>query len=202
MDWETINQYVLDYGYLAVAVGTLIDQSGLQSFVVAGAVVAQLQPNFNLYGVILAGACGSLSSDLLLWSVGRWRAKWLDRFVRSDKGRMRLSVLEDGMRRYAFPLLVFGRFMPWVGRFVPAAAGLRRVPFLKVLLFSVIGAVTSSTMYALIGYYAAESVSVLEQNAAFIWIGALVISIPVAGWLLKRFDHIVTERLKKDTAED
>lgn len=198
MDWETVKQYVIDYGYLGVAVGTLIDQSGLQSFVVAGAVLSQLEEGFSLYGVILAGACGSLASDLLLWGIGRWRASWLDRIVRKDKGRMRLKVLEDGMHRLAFPLLVFGRLMPWIGRFVPAAAGLRRVPFPKVLLFASIGALASSAGYATLGYYAAESVRVMENHAVWIWVGALVISIPVAAWLLKRFDRIVTRRLERE----
>lgn len=198
MDWETVKQYVVDYGYFAVGVGTFFDQSGMQSFVVAGAVLSQIDARFSFYGVVLAGACGSLTSDLLLWAIGRWRADWLDRIVRGDKGRMRLKVLEDGMHRLAFPLLVFGRLMPWLGRFVPAAAGLRRVPFIKVLLFSAIGALASSAMYATLGYFAAESVRVLEKNAAYIWIGALVISIPVAGWLLKRFDRIVARRLERE----
>jgi len=198
MDWETVKQYVIDYGYFAIAVGTFFDQSGLQSFVVAGAVLSQIEEDFSFYGVILAGACGSLASDLLLWGIGRWRAAWLDRIVRSDKGRMRLKVLEDGMHRYAFPLLVFGRLMPWIGRFVPAAAGLRRVPFIKVLIFSIIGGLVSSAGYATLGYYAAESVRVLEENAAFIWIAALVISVPMTAWLLRRFDRIVTRRLERE----
>lgn len=198
MDWETVKEYVIDYGYLGVAVGTLIDQSGMQSFVVAGAVLSQIEDRFSFYGVILAGACGSLASDLFMWSIGRWRANWLDRIVRKEKGRMRLTVLEEGMHRFALPLLVFGRLLPWIGRFVPAAAGLRRVPFVKVLLFSAVGALVSSAMYATLGYFTAESVRLLEQNAAYIWVGALLLSIPFAAWLLKRFDRVVTRRLKHE----
>ncbi|MBZ0136091.1 MAG: VTT domain-containing protein [Planctomycetes bacterium] len=195
MDWETVKQYVVEYGYLAVGVGTFVDQSGLQAFVVAGAVLSQLEPDFSIYGVILAGAGGSLASDLLLWGIGRWRAGWLERIVRSDKGRMRLKVLEDGMHRFAFPLLAFGRLLPWIGRFVPAAAGLRRVPFLRVLLFSALGALVSSAGYAMLGYFAAESVRILEEYAGFIWVGALLVSVPITSLLLRRFDRIVKRRL-------
>jgi membrane protein DedA with SNARE-associated domain len=201
MDWETVKQYVIEYGYVAVAIGTLIDQSGLQSFVVAGGVVALLAPGFHLWGVIIAGAIGSLASDLVLWGLGRWRADWLERIVRTEKGKARLKVLQDGMNRYAFPLIAMGRLMPWIGRFVPAAAGLRRVPFWKIAAYATVGALATSAGYALIGYYAAESISWLDNYAIWIWLGALALSIPIATLLLKRFDHIVMKRLETEQAE-
>lgn len=195
MDWETVLNYVEQYGYLAVAVGTLADQSGLQSFVVAGGVLAGVRETFSLPGVALAGAAGSFVSDSVLFGIGRWRANWLERIVKSEKGRMRLELLRDGMKRRALPLLVLGRFLPWIGRFVPAAAGLRKVPTLRVLLYSLLGSLFSAVLYALLGYYAAESVKWLEAYAVFIWVGALVLSFPAAGLLLKRFDKRVEMRL-------
>ncbi|MBX3459218.1 MAG: VTT domain-containing protein [Planctomycetes bacterium] len=200
MDWETVMQYVEQYGYFAVALGTLADQSGLQAFVVAGGVLAGVRENVALWGVVLAGAAGSFTSDAVMYGIGRWRANWLERIVRSEKGRMRLNVLRDGMRRYAFWLLAFGRFLPWIGRFVPAAAGLRKVPALLVLGYSLAGALLSGAFYAMLGFYAAESVRALEEYSLFVWLGALIISFPVAGWLLKRFDRIVTLRLQEQAA--
>jgi membrane protein DedA with SNARE-associated domain len=200
MDWETVKQYVVEYGYIGVGVGTLIDQSGLQSFVVAGGVIAQLADDFHLLGVVIAGTLGSLVSDLTLWAIGRWRADWLDRIVRSEKGRARLKVLELGIKRRAFLLLAAGRLMPWIGRFVPAAAGLRRVPFVKVLLFAGIGALASAAGYACIGYFAAGSVTWLDEYAIFIWLGALAVSIPIAALLLKRFDKVVMRELENEVA--
>jgi membrane protein YqaA with SNARE-associated domain len=127
MDWESIKAWVEQYGYLAVSLGTLIDQSGLQSFVVAGGVLAGVESRISLLGVILAGAAGSFTSDAILFSIGRWRAGWIERIVKSEKGRMRLEVMQIGMHRWAIPMIAFGRFLPWIGRFMPAAAGLRRV---------------------------------------------------------------------------
>lgn len=202
MDWETVLQYVEQYGYIAVGVGTLADQSGLQAFVVAGGVLAGVRENVALWGVVLAGAAGSFTSDALLLGIGRWRANWLERIVRSDKGRMRLNVLRDGMRRYAFWLLAFGRFLPWIGRFVPAAAGLRKVPAAVVLASSLVGSLISASFYAMLGYYAAESINWLEEYSLFIWLGALIASFPVASWLLKRFDRVVMLRLQVEAAAE
>jgi membrane protein DedA with SNARE-associated domain len=198
MDWETVKEYVVQYGYIGVGVGTLVDQSGLQSFVVAGGVIAQFAEGFYLVGVIIAGALGSLVSDMTLWAIGRWRANWLDRMVRSEKGRARLKVLELGINRRAFLLLSAGRLMPWIGRFVPAAAGLRRVPLPKVLLYAGVGALGSSAIYASIGYYAAGAVTWLDDYAIYIWVGALALSIPIAALLLKRFDKLVMKELEQD----
>ncbi len=200
MDWETVLNYVEQYGYLAVALGTLADQSGLQSFVIAGGVLAGIRDTFSLSGVALAGAAGSLVSDSIFFAIGRWRANWLERIVKSEKGRMRLEVLHDGMRRRALPLLVLGRFLPWIGRFVPAAAGLRKVPALRALLYSLLGSLFSAVLYALLGYYAAESVKWLEEYAIVVWVGALVVSFPAAGLLLKRIDKVVVVRIAERRA--
>lgn len=201
MAWESVQDYVAEYGYWAVAVGTLWDQSGLQSFAVAGGAYASIDSRFSLLGAILAAAAGSFASDMILWGIGRWRATWLERFVKSNKGRMRLKVLEQGMNKYAMPLLTFGRFLPWIGRFVPAAAGLRRVHGVRVLTWAAIGSVTSSAGYATLGYYAAETVAQIEQYAIFILIGALAISFPIAALVLKRFDAIVLKRLAEEQGE-
>lgn len=202
MDLETVQLYVQQYGYLAVCIGTFIDQSGLQSFVVAGGVVAGIQETVSIYGVILAGALGSFISDVLFYGMGRWRANWLDRFVRSPKGRARLKVLEDGMHKWAFPLIVVGRLLPWIGRFVPAAAGLRKVNFPRVLLYAAIGAIASAAAYAMLGYFAASSVEYMGSHSLWIWLGALIVSLPVAGWILKRFDKAVMARLEAERILD
>lgn len=197
MDWEAARIWIHQYGYLAVGVGTLLDQSGLQAFVIAGGVVASADKSFSLLGVMMAGALGSFASDVAMYGIGRWRATWLERIVRSNKGRMRLKVLEDGMKKYAFPLIVFGRLMPWIGRFVPAAAGLRHVSARRALWFSLLGAMVTGAGYGALGYYAAETVTWLEAFGAYIWVGALLVSLPVAAWLLKRFDRKVMERLSR-----
>lgn len=200
MDLEPVKQYIHDYGYWAIAVGTLWDQSGLQAFVVAGGIVASVTKSLTLWGVALAGAAGSFISDALLFSVGRWRARWLERVMKSEKNRMRLVVLQQGMRRWGFWLLTLGRFLPWMGRFVPAAAGLRRYPIGAAMAYAALGSVASGFGYAALGYYATESLHAFEDYAIYVGIGALVISIPVAGWLLKRFDRLVESRLQSEKA--
>jgi len=200
MDWEAIKEYVAVYGYWAIALGTMWDQSGLQAFVVAGGILASVTGKLSLPFVALAGAAGSLGSDVVLFAVGRWRANWLERVMRSEKNRMRLVVLQQGVQRWGWLLLTFGRFLPWLGRFVPAAAGLRRYSATRALVFSLLGSLFAGALYGSLGYYAAESLSWFDEYAIWIGVGALVVSVPIAGWLLKRFDRLVEKRLQADNA--
>lgn len=199
LDWETVKSYVEVYGYTAVALGTMVDQSGLASFVVAGGIVASITERLSLWGVMLAGAGGSFASDLALYMVGRWRAAWLDRWVKSEKNRARLELLREWMHRWSLPLLVFGRFIPWVGRFVPAAAGLRGVGVVRSLFLCAVGGLVCGSAYGALGFYAAESVEWLDKYALFFWLAALAISFPVASLVLRRFDRIVEARLRAPT---
>ncbi len=92
MDWATAETYIRSYGYLAIMLGTVMDHSGLTMFVVVGGALSSRVEHFWLWGVILAGTAGSMTSDIALFSIGRWRANWLDRFVKSDKNKMRLKL--------------------------------------------------------------------------------------------------------------
>ena len=195
MDWESVTSYVATYSYLAVWLGTIIDHSGLTLFVVAGGVLAGASDSVLLWAVILSGAAGSLTSDLLLFGIGRWRAGWLDRVVKSEKGQLRLQVIGEGMNRRAFAILVLGRFMPWFGRFVPAAAGLRRVHPVKVALYCAVGGLVGGTFYGCLGYFAAGAVISLEVYSIWFALGALALSIPLALFLYRRFDRVVERRL-------
>ncbi len=201
MDWQTIQAYIVQYGYLAVTLGTLFDHSGLTMFVVVGAAYSRVNPEFMLWGVMLAGMMGSFISDISLFAIGRWRADWLDRLIKSEKNKARLQLLGEGMARYAFPLLVFGRWVPWFGRFVPAAAGLRRVSGKRAVLFTFLGATINSAAQSMIGYYAAASVESFQEYSLWIVGIALAISFPVSWIFAKRFDALVEARLKKALTE-
>jgi|GEM_PF-1263487 len=200
MDLETILDWIEAYGVLAVFLGTLADSSGLQMFTVAGGIAAELRDGFSIWWVMLAGLAANVTSDMLLYAIGRWRARWLDRVVKSDKGKARLELISKAMQRWAIPILIFGRFLPWFGRFVPAAAGLRYVNRWRALIAVSIGGALCSALYASMGYFLGRSVREFEGLTLWIWGGALVVSIPLASFLLKRFDRRV-ERLLKENAD-
>lgn len=168
MDPEQIKEWIAQYGYWAVVIGTFWDSSGLQLFVIGGGAAAGITGELTYIGVVLAGVAGNLGTDLIFYGVGRWHANWLDRVVRSEKNRARLALMGDEMHRYAWPLLIFGRFMPWIGRFIPAAAGIRCVPSRRVLPAIVAGGFVASAAYALVGYAAGAAIEAMEGYSLWV----------------------------------
>lgn len=202
MDWETIRGFLEQYGYPAIAIGTALDQSGMQMFIVGGAALSRGSEKLLLPGVMLAGACGNLVADAIFYGVGRWRADWLKRFVRRPKAKKRLKLLRRWMKKHSLPLITFGRFFPWVGRFVPAAAGLQKVPLWKAALFSLFGSVIAGACFGGIGYAAGSSVEVVGKWAGWVSLGLVLASIPAGMYLLKRFDRRVERELADDGDEE
>lgn len=198
VELQTILEWIDRYGLLAVFVGTVADASGMQMFTVAGGVAAQMREGFSLVLVILAGTLANLTSDLVLYAIGRWRARWLDSVVTSEKGKARLKLIGENMRRFAIPILALGRFLPWFGRFVPAAAGLRYVSFSRALFALTLGGLIGSTLYAMIGYWVGKSIAEFEGLGLWIFFGALVLSVPAARFLLQRFDARVESLLERE----
>jgi membrane protein DedA with SNARE-associated domain len=202
MDWETIRGFLEQYGYPAIAIGTALDQSGMQMFIVGGGALSKNSEKLLLIGVMLAGAVGNLVADSIFYGLGRWRADWLRRIVRKPKSKKRLKLLRRWMRKHALLLITFGRFFPWVGRFVPAAAGLQKVPVWKAALFSLAGSVLAGACFGAVGYAAGSSVEVVGKWAGWVSLGLVLASIPAGIYLLKRFDRRVERELANDGEEE
>lgn len=202
MDWETIKTYLEQYGYPAIILGTMADQSGMQMFIVGGGTLAKVSDKFLIWIVFAAGALGNFAADAVFFGLGRWRADWLEHFVKKPKAKARMKVLRRWMHKWALPLIGLGRFFPWIGRFVPAAAGLQKVPVWKVALYSLCGSVLAGVAFGALGYGLGESIVQLDEYSIYIVIGVVVGSIPASWWLLRRFDRVVKEELKDETEQN
>jgi membrane protein DedA with SNARE-associated domain len=202
MDWETVREFLERYGYFAIALGTALDQSGMQMFIVGGGALSRNSDRLMILGVMAAGAAGNFLADSIFYGLGRWRADWLKRFVRKPKARKRLKLLRRWMKKHAPPLITFGRFFPWVGRFVPASAGLQKVPVWKEALFSLLGSAIAGVAFGAIGYAAGSSVEAVGKWAGWVSLALIIASIPAGWYLLRRFDQRVERELAQDGDED
>jgi membrane protein DedA with SNARE-associated domain len=202
MDWETIRGFLEQYGYPAIVVGTALDQSGMQMFIVGGGALSRNSDRLLIWAVMLAGAGGNLLADSIFYGLGRWRADWLKRFVRKPKAKKRLKLLRRWMKKHGLLLITFGRFFPWVGRFVPAVAGLQKAPVWKAGVFSLIGSAIAGAVFGAVGYAAGSSVEAVGTWAGWVSLVIILASIPASWYLLKRFDRRVERELANDGEED
>ena len=197
MDWDTISGYIHSYGYLAVAIGAVLDHSGLSNISAIGAAVAKYTGELSFWGVIIAATAGMFASDLIFYAIGRWRAGWIERIVRSEKGRLRLHVLRQHMKKYAWPLLIFGRFLPFLGRFVPAVAGIGGIGPARLCAACLAGSGLSALGFAAIGYFAGEWIKQFDEYALWAGIGAFIVGLFIVGYIFKHINAIVERELDR-----
>jgi membrane protein DedA with SNARE-associated domain len=102
----------------------------------------------SLAAVAASALAGSVSGALTAWALGRrlGRSYFI---LRSEWARFELARLERGLWRYGPALLVANRFLPGVRGFFLYAAGIGRLGWRPVLLYSTL----SNVMWiALIGW--------------------------------------------------
>jgi membrane protein DedA with SNARE-associated domain len=124
MDMETIQHLVTTYGPFAVGLGSTLDNTGVPIFFVVGMGMAHalgLSPKLLLVAAIL----GSVLGDLGTYAIGRY-VLTKDRLMQNPIGHGFKPVLDAGaqaMKRWGSLVIVFGRFVPYLGKVTPLLAG-------------------------------------------------------------------------------
>ncbi len=199
MDYESIQKFILEYGYFAIAAGTVIDASGLQLFIIAAGVLAGMEEEFFLSGVIIAGSIGNLLSDHFFYALGRWRANWLERLFRTKhpSKKEKFERTKELVQRYAWAFFIFGRFVPWVGRFIPALAGLQKLSSGRFFLLSLAGSLIAASGFAALGYFGGEAIRKLEGWSVYLALGGFLLSLLVISLSLKKIGRWLEKKAKK-----
>lgn len=171
-------------------------------FVETGVVLMPFLPGDSLLFTagIFAADGGGLNLMILLPVV--WLAAilgdtcnyWIGRqFGRAviDSGKVksmtpeRIKQTEDLLDKYG-PLAIFlGRFFPFIRTFVPFFAGLGHMHYQRFLIFNIIGGITWSTIFILLGYFFG-GIPFVQHNFELVIVGIVVISlIPVIAGAIK-----------------
>lgn len=177
---DSLWQFVTQYGYWAVVLGGLVEGETL--LVLAG--FAARLGRLDLLAVMALGAFMGAASDVLLFSLGRWRgAQVLARWPRVLRYRRRFNRL---MARWGMWVVIGMRFMygmRWAG---PILLGMSNMPWLRFLGFNLIGAALWGFLAAGAGWLfgAAAQVVLRDAHAVQGWVlGALVLLVlSAAGW--------------------
>lgn len=123
--------------------------------------------------VLLAGAAGNLSADVIWYRVGRaGKIEWLLRHVRwLGIERDHIAKAEQGMRQHAVKILLMAKLS--AGLAVPAliAAGLARVKWRRWFPVVMAGETVWTGALTLLGYYFFESVKEMEEGIHLFMMG-------------------------------
>jgi membrane protein DedA with SNARE-associated domain len=149
---EAVRTLFEDYGYLAVFVGTLSENTILVGLIVPGSLVIILagiaahDGSISLPLAWLLGIGGTILGDTISYFVGRYGWSRL-RFLRSMTEQVRDPILSRGTR-----FVLFYHFAGYTRVVGPAAAGVLRMPYRSWAPADYGGAALWVTAYSAIGY--------------------------------------------------
>lgn len=183
MDVERIQTLVKAYGALAVGAGSTLDNTGIPIFFVVGLGVSEaMQADVPEYAMLVAALIGSVIGDLGTYAIGRYFLT-KDRILLGSIGQTFKPVLNTGervMERWGICSLVFGRFIPYVGKVIPLLAGSYQMSWLRATLSASAGSILLMGSFYL---YARTAIDVVRGNASAVKTVSLIIGAVFLGLL-------------------
>lgn len=185
-------------------------------FIETGVVIMPWLPGDSL--LFTAGLFAAEGGGLSLWIllpicwvaaiVGDQCNYWIGRQFGKrilDSGKVKAMTPERLDKTHALidkygPLAIFlGRFFPFIRTFVPFIAGFGHMDYRRFFLFNVIGGLTWSTLFILLGYFFGN-IPVVQEHFELVIIGIIAVSlIPTIGGLIKaRFGKKKTTDASQD----
>ena len=143
-----LSTLVSQYGYVAVAIGAMIE--GEMVLLIAGFMAHQgyLYPPY----VALAAICGSLASDQGLFFLGRWKGEaLLRRFPRLAAG---VAGVNQRVRGHETLLILIFRFLYGLRNVTPVFLGVNRTPLRLFIPLNIVGAIIWACLFTFVGYSA------------------------------------------------
>ena len=151
----TLQAFVVNYGYLALFVGTFLEG---ETILVLGGLAAH-QGYLSLTGVILAAFAGSLTGDQLFFFLGRRHNGYI--LKKRPGWQQRIERVNGLLARYENTTILMFRFLYGLRTITPFVLGMSRVRALKFVLLNGCGAILWATAVGTAGYLfgsAAEAV--------------------------------------------
>jgi len=173
MDVDNIHRLVTSYGPIAVLVGSTLDNTGIPIFFVIGMGAAHslgIEPQKLLVAAII----GSIVGDVGTYAIGRYFLT-KERILLGRIGQSFKPILDVGhkaMQQWGILTIVFGRFLPYIGKVTPLLAGSYRLSWFRTTAAICGGSIVlMSIMYI----YADSVFKVVSGNPSLVKIISAVI---------------------------
>lgn len=128
--------------------------------VILGGVLAS-RAHVPLAGVIAASVAGPILGDSIGYYIGRRYGE----NVSHRKIKKRWARAQNWIKTKGAPAVFFGRFVAFLRSFIPAAAGVARMPYRRFLPWNVAGGVLWGTGSALLGYFGGQQFETIVRWA-------------------------------------
>ncbi len=143
--------------------------------VILGGVLAS-RTHVPLAGVLAASVLGPILGDSIGYHIGRRYGE----NVSHRRIKKRWARAQNWIKTKGAPAVFVGRFVAFLRSFIPAAAGVARMPYRKFLPWNVAGGVLWGTGSALLGYFGGQQFETIVHWAGRVGIILFVAVLVVA----------------------
>ena len=169
-----LQQLVIDYGYLALFIGTYLE--GETILLIAG-FLAHSGIGLELPYVILSAFLGTFAGDQTFFYIGRWKGiRFLEK---RPLWHSKTDKVFDMLHRHQLPVILGFRFIYGIRNVTPFVIGASRLSPVKFFVLNFLGALIWAVSFGLIGYQFGDLAERLlgdVQQYQFYFLGILVLA--------------------------
>lgn len=186
----------LQYGYLAIFVGVMLDNAGFPMpgeiiLLVAGSLVAS--GDFALAPAVIAAATGALLSDSIWYAIGRSGSRHIIQvYCKMSFGSGAcMAKTEDQLLHFGARSLIYARFIPGFRTFAAPMSGMSGVLYRQFFLYDGLGAVLWASLGVSVGMVFASQINVMighleSSRVVLLYLaGSLFLLFMLMKWLIR-----------------
>ena len=141
---------------------------------------------FNIVALLAVAWAAAILGDQCNFMIGHFFGK---KIVESGKVKAmtpeRLQKSEAFLQKWGHLAIFLGRFFPFIRTFVPFIAGMGGMHWRNFVIFNVLGGITWSTLFTLLGYFFG-SIPFVQEHFELLIVGIVLVSvIPTVVGLVK-----------------
>jgi membrane-associated protein len=190
---DTIRQFLIAWGYWAVALGLLLENAGVpvpgETILILASVLAYNAHELSLPWIIVVGTIAATAGDNIGYWIGRKGGRpLLERWKRFFHVRdEHIGSAEKLIERYGAASIFFARFVTGVRVIAGPLAGVLRMEWRRFALFNFLGALVWVVTIASLSYaFGSQLGRLLRLMADANWIILIVVAAILVIFLWKR----------------
>jgi membrane-associated protein len=193
--FHSLRDFVVDYGYWAVALALLCENAGIpvpgETTLLLASFLAYSEHKLHLGWIIVVATCAATLGDNLGYAIGYYGGRpLLDRY--QSILRIPQRTLKNGealFERYGAAAIFFARFVVGMRVFAGPLAGVLRMRWRAFVVFNFLGAAVWVSVIASAGYLFGRHWRNLVRGMQRFNIAALIVALIVILFLWWRYRH-------------
>ena len=132
---------------------------------------------FSLFALLATAWCAAILGDQCNFFIGE---KLGQRIVRSGKVKAmtpeRMEKSQAFLDKWGRPAIFLGRVFPFIRTFVPFIAGMGGMKWHHFVVFNILGGITWSSLFTLVGYFFG-GIPAVQEHFSLVVVGIVLVSV-------------------------